>query len=490
MLVFKNILLINLMFPIIGIFLTLFVSSKETKIIKLIALNFSSLSFLGFLLLFIFFNKSIAHFQNIYKISFNLLFNLTFIIGFDGISLLFLLLTCFLFPLCLLFSWNNVKFFLKEYLNLFLLLEFFLINVFCTLDLIFFYIFFECVLIPMFLIIGIWGSRQRKVLAGYYFFIYTLFGSLAMFLGVIYIVDQSGTTIYYLILVFSFLKFEQKFLWFSFFLSFSAKVPMIPVHLWLPEAHVEASTAGSVILAGVLLKLGTYGFLRFSIPMFPIGSIFFVPLIYGLIFMGIIFSAFSAFRQTDLKRTVAYVSISHMNFVLLGLFSFNVIGVEGAIFQSLNHGFVSSALFLLIGAIYDRYKTRVIQYYGGLAIVMPLYAFVLLFFNLANMGFPGTGSFLGEFLIFVGSFRMNVLITCFSAFCLIISTCYSLWLFNRLCFGNLKLQFVNNFLDLNFREVVIFIPLILISLFSGLCSNVFLKLIHCNVNYLMEFIYF
>ena len=485
-----NILIMNIFFPLIGIFLILFTPNKEKKIIKLIALNLSSFCFLGFLFLWVCFNKSIINFQNIYKVSLNLLFNLNFIIGIDGISIFFLLLTTLLIPLCFLSNWSNINNFLKEYYIIFLLLEFFLINVFCSLDILFFYIFFECILIPMFLIIGIWGSRQRKILANYYFFIYTLFGSIIMLLGIIYMFDQIGTTIYYLILSVSFLKIEQKILWFSFFLSFAAKVPMVPVHLWLPEAHVEAPTAGSVILAGILLKLGTYGFIRFSIPLFPYGSLFFLPFIYSLIVIGVIYGSFTAIRQTDLKRVIAYTSIAHMNVVLLGIFSFNIIGLEGSIFQSLNHGFIASGLFLLIGIIYDRYKTRVIQYYGGLATVMPIYILIFLFFSMANIGFPGTGNFLGEFLIFVGSFRINIIITFFTAISLIIGAGYSLWLFNRISFGNLKIQYTNNFFDLNFREIIIFVPLICCSLFSGLYSGIFLTLIHYNINYLIEFIYF
>ncbi len=486
----KNILLINNIIPLLGILWIFFIPNKENKLIKLVALNCSILCFLGFLYLWICFNKSIIQFQYIYKVSINIFFNLNFIIGIDGISLVFLLLTTLLIPICFLSNWNNTNYYLKEYFLIFLLLEFFLINVFCSLDILFFYIFFECILIPMFLIIGIWGSRNRKILANYYFFIYTLIGSIIMLLGVIYIFDQTGTTIYYLILSIFFFRIEQKLLWIAFFFSFAAKIPMIPIHLWLPEAHVEAPTAGSVILAGILLKLGTYGFIRYSIVLFPIGSLFFLPFIYCLIIVGIIFCSITAIRQTDLKRVIAYTSISHMNLVLLGIFSFNVIGIEGAIFQSLNHGFIASGLFLSIGIIYDRYKTRIIQYYGGLATIMPIYILIFLFFNLANIGFPGTGNFLGEFLIFIGSFKANIIITMIAGLSLITSACYSLWLFNRIAFSNLKIQYTKKFWDLNFREILIFIPLISGSLISGLYSNIFLTLIHYNVNYLIEIIYF
>lgn len=485
----NNILLIIILFPIIGVLLILFIKSKQKRIIKLIALNFSSFSFIGFLYLWSCFNKALGKFQFIYKIPLVLFFNLNFILGLDGISLFFSLLTTLLIIICLLVSWKNIRYFLKEYLIVFLILNFFLINVFCVLDLLFFYIFFESTLIPMFLVIGIWGSRERKILANFYFFLYTLFGSIILLLAIVYIYDQIGTTDYNILISFSFSKLEQLFLWFSFFLSFSSKIPMLPIHLWLPEAHVEAPTVGSIILAGILLKLGTYGFIRFSIPLFPIGCFYFTPLIYSLSIISIIYSSFTAIRQSDLKKIIAYISIAHMNLVLLGVFSYNIIGFEGAIYQSINHGFISSALFILIGIIYDRYKTRTIHYYGGLSTVMPLFTFIFLIFSMANIGFPGTGSFLGEILIFIGSFKINFILTSISALSLIISSAYSLWLFNRISFGNLKIQYLKNFLDLNFREFFIFIPLALGSFFTGIYSNIILKPIHFNISYIIELIY-
>lgn len=291
-------------------------------------------------------------------------------------------------------------------------------------------------------------------------------------------------------MTFSFSKLEQKFLWFTFFLAFASKVPMIPVHLWLPEAHVEAPTAGSVILAGVLLKLGTYGFIRFSLPLFPKASFFFTPLIYTIAVIGIIYTSFTAIRQTDFKRIIAYTSIAHMNLVILGIFSFNTVGLEGAILQSLSHGFVASALFLVIGVVYDRYHTRIVQYYGGLATVMPIYIAIFLFFTLANISFPGTSSFVGEFLILVGSFKVNTTITFLGATGIIIGGAYSLWLLNRIAFGNLKIQYTNKFLDLSFREFTIFVPLILNTLLIGVYPEIFLSSLHMSVNNLVELLYF
>jgi proton-translocating NADH-quinone oxidoreductase chain M len=478
------------MFPISGILLMLAIPSKKKKLLKLVAFNASSFSFLGSLILWGCFNKSTGSFQFVINFFWFPSLNLNFTLGIDGISLFFLLLTTLLIPLCILTSWQSVSDNLKEFLISFLVLEFFLIGTFCVLDLLLFYIFFESVLIPMFLIIGIWGSRERKILAAYYFFFYTLLGSVMMLLSILYIYQLIGTTDYEVLLAASFSSIEQKFLWFTFFLAFASKVPMIPVHLWLPEAHVEAPTAGSVILAGVLLKLGTYGFVRFSLPLFPQASFFFAPLVYSVSVIGIIFTSFTAIRQTDFKRIVAYTSIAHMNLVVLGIFSFNNAGLEGAILQSLSHGFVASALFLIIGAVYDRYKTRLIHYYSGLASVMPVYTCIFLFFTMANISFPGTSSFVGEFLILAGSFKVNSSVTFLGATGIILGGVYSLWLFNRVVYGNLKVQYTSKFLDLSFRELIIFFPLILGTFLAGIYPNVFLTSIRMSVNNLIEFLYF
>ncbi len=365
-------------------------------------------------------------------------------------------------------------------------MEFFLIGVFSILDLLLFYIFFESVLIPMYLIVGVWGSRERKIRAAYFFFLYTLLGSVLMLLSILYIYYQVGTTDYEVLLTFVFSTTEQKFLWLSFFGSFATKVPMVPVHLWLPEAHVEAPTAGSVILAGVLLKLGTYGFLRFSFPLFPEASFFFAPIVYLLSIVGIVYTSFTAIRQTDFKRIIAYTSVAHMNLVMVGLFSFNAVGLEGAILQSLSHGFVASALFLIIGIVYERHHTRMVKYYGGLVHTMPLYTFIFLFFTMSNIGLPGTGSFVGEFLILAGSFKTNTSATFISATGMIIGGCYSLWLFNRISYGNLKIQYLKDYIDINKREAFAFLPLIIGTLVIGLYPEVFLNSMHMSVNMLVE----
>jgi proton-translocating NADH-quinone oxidoreductase chain M len=486
MLYIKNILIFMLITPALGVLLLIMVPSRKEKILKFIALNFSCLTFTGSLILWKLFINNVGSFQFVLNFFWFPLLNLNISLGVDGISLFFIVLTTLLVPLCLLASWNSVNFYLKEFLIAFLFLDFLLIASFCSLDLFIFYILFESTLIPMFLIIGIWGSRERKVLASYYFFIYTLFGSVLMLLSILYILYDAGTTNYEILIVRFFNINEQKIMWFTFFLAFASKVPMIPFHLWLPEAHVEAPTAGSVILAGVLLKLGTYGFLRFTLPIFSEACFYYTPLVYTIASVSIIYTSFTAIRQTDFKRIIAYTSIAHMNLVILGVFSYSTIGVEGAIFQSLSHGFVASGLFLVIGILYDRYRTRIIQYYGGLSLIMPIYMITFLFFTLANLSFPGTSSFVGEFLLLIGSFKVNSTITFLGATGVIISGIYSLWLFNRIAYGNLKTQYTKQFVDLNFREIVIILPLILGTVITGIFPEIFLNSMHLSVNNLIE----
>ena len=482
----SNLLIFIIVLPLIGTFFLLFVPASNHSLLKSIALNVSCLSYIISLFLWVFFNKSVGSFQFVSKLLWIPFLNLNFSLGIDGISLFFILLTTLLIFLCILISWTSVDTNIKEFLIAFLVMEFFLIGVFSILDLLLFYIFFESVLIPMYLIVGVWGSRERKIRAAYFFFLYTLLGSVLMLLSILYIYYQAGTTDYEVLLTFIFSKTEQKFLWLSFFSSFATKVPMVPVHLWLPEAHVEAPTAGSVILAGVLLKLGTYGFLRFSFPLFPEASFYFAPIVYLFSIVGIVYTSFTAIRQTDFKRIIAYTSVAHMNLVMVGLFSFNTIGLEGAILQSLSHGFVASALFLIIGIVYERHHTRMVKYYGGLVHTMPLYTFIFLFFTMSNIGLPGTGSFVGEFLILAGSFKTNTSATFISATGMIIGGCYSLWLFNRISYGNVKIQYLKDYIDINKREMFIFLPLILGTITIGLYPEIFLNSIHMSVNMLVE----
>ena len=480
-------ILINLLFiPLMGVLLLLLVSYKNTNLLKIIALFISSLNFLLSIIVWIFFDRSTGDFQFVNKILWAPNLNINLLLGVDGISLFFIILTTLLIFLCLLSSWNSINHNLKEYLILFLIMEFFLIGVFCVLDVLLFYIFFESVLIPMYLIIGVWGSRERKIRAAYFFFLYTLLGSVLMLLAVLYLYYQVGTTDYETLLSVLLTCKEQKFLWLAFFASFATKVPMVPVHIWLPEAHVEAPTAGSVILAGVLLKLGTYGLIRFSFPLFPEACFYFTPLVFSIAVVGVIYTSFTAIRQTDFKRIIAYTSVAHMNLVIIGMFCFNNISLEGAILQSISHGFVASALFLIIGIVYERHHTRMVKYYGGLVHVMPIYVFIFLFFTMANIGLPGTGSFIGEFLILIGIFQLNTTIAFFSATGMVLGGCYSLWLFNRISYGNLKSQYLIYFKDINKREFFILFPLIFGTLVMGIYPDIFLSPMHMSVNLLLE----
>jgi proton-translocating NADH-quinone oxidoreductase chain M len=407
------------------------------------------------------------------------LMNFKFSFGLDGISLFFFILTSLLIFLCILFIWNETRF--KEYALNLLLIEFLLLLVFSVLDVFLFYVFFEAILIPMFVLIGIWGSRERKIRAVYLLFFYTLFGSLLMLIGLLYIYSITGTLNLEYLLTWPFTFEEQCWLWLAFFLSFASKIPMFPFHIWLPEAHVEAPTVGSVLLAGILLKLGVYGFLRFSLSLFPEASLYFSPFVYLLSVLGVIYASLSAIRQTDLKRIIAYSSVAHMNLVTLGIFSFNTIGIEGSILQSISHGFVSGAMFLLVGILYDRYHSRFLYYYGGLVHMMPVYAVFLLIFTMANIALPGTSSFVGEFLLLLGIYKTNILSSIIGALGVILCGAYSLWLYNRIIFGNLKTTSITMFKDINLREFIILLPLLILVLFMGVYPSFFSEYIHLSV---------
>jgi proton-translocating NADH-quinone oxidoreductase chain M len=395
-----------------------------------------------------------------------------------------------LIPICLLASWDAIKFNEKEYFIAFLAMEALVIAVFCVLDIILFYVFFESVLIPMFIIIGVWGSRERRIRAAYMFFLYTLLGSVLMLLAILYIYYQVGTTDYQILLTTTFDPEVQKLLWLAFFASFAVKVPMLPVHIWLPEAHVEAPTAGSVILAGILLKLGSYGFLRFSLPLFPYASVYFTPLIYAFACIAVIYTSLTAIRQTDLKRIIAYASVAHMNLVLIGMFVYNLQGLEGSILQQLSHGLVSGALFLCVGVVYDRHHTRLVKYYSGLAHTMPIYIAIFMFFSMANIALPGTSSFVGEFLILAGAFQTNTTVCVLSATGMILGGGYSLWLFNRVAFGNIKIQYMNVFSDVDKREFATLLPLIILTLVMGIYPEIFLDPMHSSCANLLACIYY
>ncbi|MDI7774468.1 NADH-quinone oxidoreductase subunit M [Asticcacaulis sp. EMRT-3] len=391
--------------------------------------------------------------------------------GVDGISILFVLLTAFLMPLCIAASWNSIKTRITEYMIAFLVLETLVIGVFTSLDLFLFYIFFEGGLVPMFLIIGIWGGANR-VYAAYKFFLYTLLGSVLMLAAMLYMVNTLGTadipTMTAMLKAHPYPLVVQGFLWFAFFSSFAVKMPMWPVHTWLPDAHVEAPTAGSVMLAGILLKLGGYGFIRFNLPMFAAASHMFAPLVMTLSVIAIVYTSLVAFRQTDIKKLIAYSSVAHMGFVTMGIFAGNQLGVQGAVFQMISHGIISGALFLCVGVVYDRWHTREIAFYGGLTKLMPHYAFVFLLFTMANVGLPGTSGFIGEITSLTGGYQWSTWVALFATLGVIFSAVYALNLYKRVMFGEVTNDALKKYPDLSAREIAIFAPLVLGTLLLGI----------------------
>ena len=462
---------------IIGVLVLVLINKTHINYLRFVALSSSGLVLLLSAHILSRFVKNIYFFQEVVNFTFDSRWlNISFSFGLDGISVHFFFLSALLIFLCILFTWKEVNF--KDSAITLLLIELFLLIIFSVLDLMLFYIFFEAILIPMYLMIGVWGSRERKIRAGYLFFFYTLCGSLLMLIGIIHIYNTVGTLNLEYLLAWEFTLEEQLFLWFGFFFSFASKIPMFPFQIWLPEAHVEAPTVGSVLLAGILLKLGVYGFLRFSLTMFADASLYFSPLVYLLSVIGVIYASLTALRQTDLKRIIAYSSIAHMNLVTLGIFSFNVIGLEGSIIQSISHGFVAGGMFLLIGVLYDRYHSRFIYYYGGVVHFMPIYSTLLLIFTLANIALPGTSSFTGEFLLLTGIYKTNVITAIVSTLGVILCGSYSLWLYNRIAFGNIKANYTLKFSDISFREFSIMFPLFVFIFLMGIYPTYFLSYIH------------
>nr|YP_011036459.1 NADH dehydrogenase subunit 4 [Descurainia sophia]WRI65854.1 NADH dehydrogenase subunit 4 [Descurainia sophia] len=472
--------------PVLGSITLLFIPNSRIRPIRLIGLCASLITFLYSPVPRIQFDSSTAKSQFVESLRWLPYENINFYLGIDGISLFFVILTTFLIPICISVGWSGMRSYGKEYITAFLIREFLMIAVFRMLDLLLFYVFPESVPIPMFIIIGVWGSRQRKIKAAYQFFLYTLLGSLFMLLAILLILFQTGTTDLQISLTTEFSERRQIFLWIASFASFAVKVPMVPVHIWLPEAHVEAPTAGSVILAGIPLKFGTHGFLRFSIPMFPEATLCSTPFIYTLSAIAIIYTSLTTSRQIDLKKIIAYSSVAHMNLVTIGMFSPNIQGIGGSILPMLSHGLVPSALFLCVGVLYDRHKTRLVRYYGGLVSTMPNFSTIFFSFTLANMSSPGTSSFIGEFLILVGAFQRNSLVATLAALGMILGAAYSLWLYNRVVSGNLKPDFLHKFSDLNGREVSIFIPFLVGVVRMGVHPKVFPDCMHTSVSNLVQ----
>ena len=387
-------------------------------------------------------------------------------LGVDGISILFVLLTAFLMPICILASWSSIKERVGDYMIAFLVLETLVIGVFTSLDLFLFYIFFEGTLVPMFIIIGVWGG-QNRIYAAYKFFLYTLLGSVLMLLAMLWMAHEAGTTSIPELKEYAFSPAVQPLLWLAFFASFAVKMPMWPVHTWLPDAHVQAPTAGSVILAGILLKLGGYGFILFNLPMFPQASQMFAPLVWTLSAIAIVYTSLVAFRQTDIKKLIAYSSVAHMGFVTMGIFAGNDQGVQGAIFQMLSHGLISGALFLCVGVVYDRMHTREIAFYGGLTSRMPWFAAIFLMFTMANVGLPGTSGFIGEILTMTGIYQVSTWTAFVAASGVIFSAVYALTLYRNVMFGEITNPKLKDITDIDKRELLIFVPLILGTLWLG-----------------------
>jgi NADH-quinone oxidoreductase subunit M len=476
--------------PIVGAGFILTTRGDEAVVARnarSIALWTALIDFALSLLLWLRFDPNTADFQFVERADWVALggFKFAYHMGIDGISLFFVLLSTLLTLLSIVSAWEAIQFRVKEFLIAFLVLETLMVGIFCALDFVLFYMFFEGVLIPMFLIIGIWGGSNR-IYSAFKFFLYTLLGSVLMLLAVIAVYFETGTTDITVALTHTFPPTLQKWLWLAFFASFAVKVPMWPVHTWLPDAHVEAPTAGSVILAGILLKLGGYGFVRFSLPMFPLASSYFTPLIFTLSVIAVIYTSLVALAQIDMKKLIAYSSIAHMGLVTMGTFAVTSEAVQGAMIQMLSHGLVSGALFLCVGVLYDRLHTHEIARFGGLVERMPAYAFVFMVFTLGAVGLPGTSGFVGEFLILLGTFRVSTLYCTLAATGMFLGVAYMLYLYRRVIFGTITRADLRSMLDLSPREKAVFAPLLVLVLWMGFYPNSFLRPIQTSVDHLVQ----
>ncbi|MDE1151211.1 MAG: NADH-quinone oxidoreductase subunit M [Micavibrio sp.] len=464
--------------PLVGVLCLLLIRGDEATVAensRKTALLTSIFTFGLSLYMYIHFDGTSGDYQFVEKLAWLPGFNINYKMGVDGISIFFLLLSTFLTPICILASWESIQTRVKEYMISFLLLETMMLGMFSAIDLMLFYVFFEGVLIPMFVIIGVWGG-PRRVYASFKFFLYTLLGSVLMLLAILALYNTYHTTdIAELSKITTMGLGMQKWLWLAFFASFAVKVPMWPVHTWLPDAHVEAPTAGSVILAGVLLKMGGYGFLRLSLPMFPEATVYFMPLVFTLSVIAVIYTSLVALVQEDMKKLIAYSSVAHMGFVTLGIFTLTRQGIDGAMFQMLSHGIVSAALFLCVGVVYDRLHTREIRRYGGLVQNMPKYALIFMIFMMASVGLPGTSGFVGEFLVLVGSFKVSTGFTALAATGVILGAAYMLYLYKRVVFGELDKPDVKAMHDISLREGFIFAPMVVLVMWMGIYPSSFLE---------------
>jgi NADH-quinone oxidoreductase subunit M len=457
--------------------------AKTEQAAKIIALVTTLADFALAVLMVVNFDRTSSAFQFVEMIPW--FSGVTYRMGVDGVSVLFVLLNTFLLPLCIVASWKSIEKRVLEYLIAFLMLETLVTGVFCSLDLVLFYLFFEGGLLPMFLIIGIWGG-QRRVYAAFKFFLYTLLGSVLMLAAILWMISTAHTSSIPDLMAYKFDPSVQTWLWLAFFASFAVKMPMWPVHTWLPDAHVEAPTAGSVILAGILLKLGGYGFLRFSLPMFPQASQQFTPLVFTLSVIAIIYTSLVAFRQVDIKKLIAYSSVAHMGLVTMGIFAANPVGVQGAIYQMLSHGLISGALFLCVGVVYDRMHTREIAFYGGIVSRMPWYAAVFMLFTMGNVGLPGTSGFVGEITSMTGAYGVSTWTALFAATGVILSAVYALTLYRRVVFGELVNPKLMAISDLEMREVYIFAPLLIGTLWLGVQPSAVFNITQTSVDHLVS----
>tara|TARA_B100001123_G_C15270471_1_gene1010123 strand:- start:259 stop:1761 length:1503 start_codon:yes stop_codon:yes gene_type:complete len=473
--------------PLIGslfILVTKGTQKNVEKNSKNVAIFTSLVNFFLSLFLWYSFDPTISDFQFVEEKNWMSSF-ISFKLGVDGISILFILLTTFIASICIFSGIHSIKFKIKEFLIAILVMETLMLGVFCSLDLVIFYLFFEGGLIPMFLIIGIWGGPKR-VYSAFKFFLFTLLGSVLMLIAIISIYWITGTTDVVKLLDIKIPIEYQYLLWLAFFSSFAVKLPMWPVHTWLPDAHVEAPTAGSVILAAILLKMAGYGFIRFSLGIFPVASDYFTPLIFLLSIIAIIYTSLVALMQDDMKKLIAYSSVAHMGFVTIGIFSITKQGLEGSIIQMISHGLISAALFLCVGVLYDRFHSRMISSYGGLVNIMPKYALVFMIFTLAALGLPGTSGFVGEFLVLVGTFQKSIIVAVLASLGVILAAAYMLWLYKRVIFGRIVISEIKNMKDLNKTELYIFISLTFLTLFIGFYPEPLLNTVDVSINNLIE----
>ena len=474
-----------ILLPFIGSLFIFFIRATEKNYTaKYVALFITTANLILSLYLWVIFDKNISTFQFVEEKNW-LLGIINYKVGIDGISILFVLLTTFITPICIISVNSTIKYRIKDFLIAILLMESLMIGVFCSLDLVIFYLFFEGGLIPMFLIIGIWGG-DRRVYSAFKFFLYTLLGSVLMLVAIISIYWISGTTDVERLYEIGIAENYQNLLWLAFFSSFAVKTPMWPVHTWLPDAHVEAPTAGSVLLAAILLKMAGYGFIRFSIGLFPVASEYFAPLVFVLSIIAIIYTSLVALMQDDMKKLIAYSSVAHMGFVTLGIFTMTQQGIEGSIFQMISHGLISAALFLCVGVLYERKHTRLINNYGGIVSIMPRYSVVFMIFTLGAVGLPGTTGFIGEFLILIGAFKKNFLVAILASIGVILSAAYMLWLYRRVIFGQITNINLKGMLDLKRSESIILYSIAILTLLFGFYPDPLFKTISFSVSNFIE----